>query len=64
MRTRFVALWRDQMDSDTSTRSPSEYGNELPLAIADATADLRKSMAKDLYGGGVVQCQDGMDEAG
>lgn len=52
------------MDSDTSTRSPSEYGNELPLAIADATADLRKSMAKDLYGGGVVQCQDGMDEAG
>ena len=45
--TRFVALWRVQIESDTSTRSPSEYGKELPFAIADATADLRKSMATD-----------------
>ena len=45
MHTRFVALWRAQIESPISTLSPSEYGNELPLAIADATADLRKSIA-------------------
>lgn len=27
-----------------STRSPSEKGRELPFAIADATADFKKSM--------------------
>lgn len=32
------------MESDTSTLSPIEYGNELPFAMADATADLRKSI--------------------
>lgn len=33
------------MDSSISTRSPNVYGNGGPEAIAEATADLRKSMA-------------------
>lgn len=32
------------MDSSLSTRSPKAYGNELPFAMAEATADLKKSM--------------------
>lgn len=42
--TRFVPLCSVQIESPISTRSPSENGDELPLAMADATADLRKSM--------------------
>lgn len=45
--TRFVPLCRVHMDWSTSTMSPNEYGNAGPLAIADATADFRKSMAAD-----------------
>lgn len=33
-----------------STLSPSEKGNELPLAMADATADLRKSISRCVPG--------------
>lgn len=33
------------MDSSMSTRSPNVYPNAGPLEMADATADLRKSMA-------------------
>lgn len=43
--TRLVPLCRVHMDWSTSTTSPNEYGNAGPLAIADATADFRKSMA-------------------
>ena len=46
-RTRFVPLCRDQMDSLLSSLSPRLYGKELPLAIADATADFRKSISWD-----------------
>jgi hypothetical protein len=42
--TRFVALCSVQIDSSLSSRSPRLYGKELPLAIAEATADLRKSI--------------------
>jgi hypothetical protein len=43
--TRFVPLYKVQMDSSMSTRSPKVYPNAGPLEMADATADLRKSMA-------------------
>lgn len=43
--TRLVPLCRVHMDWSTSTTSPKEYGNAGPFAIADATADFRKSMA-------------------
>lgn len=43
--TRFVALCSVHIESPTSTRSPRANGKELPLAIADATADFKKSMA-------------------
>ena len=46
-RTRFVPLCKDQMDSLLSSLSPRLYGKELPLAIADATADFRKSISRD-----------------
>jgi hypothetical protein len=42
--TRFVALCNVQIDSSLSSRSPKVYGKELPLAIADATADFKKSI--------------------
>lgn len=44
MPTRFVPLLRVHIDSSMSTLSPNEYGNGGPPAIADATADLRKSI--------------------
>jgi hypothetical protein len=34
------------MEGSRSTLSPKLYGNGGPLAIAEATADLRKSMAR------------------
>lgn len=43
-RTRLVALCSVHNDSFESTRSPSEKGSELPFEIAEATADLRKSI--------------------
>lgn len=43
-RTRFVPLLSVHTDSSMSTLSPNEYGNGGPVAIADATADLRKSI--------------------
>jgi hypothetical protein len=43
--TRFVPLYKVQMDSSMSTRSPKVYPNAGPLEMADAMADLRKSMA-------------------
>ena len=46
-----------QIESPMSTLSPREKGSELPFAIADATADLRKSMAAGCWlpgGCGVV----------
>lgn len=50
--TFFVPLCRVQMDSSMSTRSPKEYGKGGPEAMAEATADLRKSMAwRDGYSG-------------
>lgn len=42
--TRLVALCSVHSVSFPSTRSPSEKGRELPFAIADATADFRKSI--------------------
>jgi len=42
--TRFVALCNVHIDSSLSSRSPKVYGKELPLAIADATADFKKSI--------------------
>lgn len=45
--TRLVPLCRVHMDWSTSTMSPNEYGKAGPLAIADATADFRKSMVAD-----------------
>ena len=44
MRTFFVAVCCDQMDSLLSTLSPIVYGKEPDLAMAEATADFRKSM--------------------
>jgi len=38
-----------------STLSPNVYGNEGPLAIAEATADLRNSMADELSPMSVVK---------
>lgn len=43
--TFLVPLCRVQMDSSMSTRSPKEYGKGGPEAMAEATADFRKSMA-------------------
>lgn len=43
-RTRLVALCSVHNDSFESTRSPREKGRELPFEIAEATADLRKSI--------------------
>lgn len=42
--TRFVPLWSVQIESPISTLSPREKGKEEPFAMADATADLRKSI--------------------
>lgn len=42
--TRFVPLYKVQIESSISTRSPKVYPNAGPLDMADATADLRKSM--------------------
>lgn len=42
--TLFVALCNVQIDSSLSSRSPRVYGKELPFAIAEATADFRKSI--------------------
>lgn len=47
LHTRFVPLCSVQIESPISTRSPSEKGNELPFAMAEATADLRKSIVVD-----------------
>ena len=44
MRTRFVPLYKAHMELSTSTFSPNVYGNGGPLDMADATADLRKSI--------------------
>ena len=46
MPTFFVPLLKVHIDSSTSTLSPKEYGKGGPLAMADATADFRKSMTK------------------
>jgi hypothetical protein len=35
------------MDSLLSSLSPRLYGKELPFAIADATADFKKSICRD-----------------
>ena len=43
-RTFLVPLCKAQIDSLLSTLSPMVYGMPLDFAIADATADLRKSM--------------------
>ena len=43
-RTFLVALCRLKIDSLLSIRSPMVYGMPLDFAIAEATADLRKSM--------------------
>lgn len=42
--TFFVPLCKENMDSPASTLSPIITGNELDLAIADATADFKKSI--------------------
>jgi len=42
--TRFVPLCNAHIELSTSTRSPNEYGKGGPLEMADATADLRKSI--------------------
>lgn len=46
--TFFVPLNKFHIDSLLSIRSPIVYGNELDFAIADATADLRKSIIQTL----------------
>jgi hypothetical protein len=46
--TLLVPLWSVQMDWSMSTLSPNEYGKAGPLEMADATADLRKSMSAQL----------------
>jgi hypothetical protein len=43
-RTRLVAWLRDQMELSMSMRSPTEYPPRGPPEIAEATADLRKSI--------------------
>jgi hypothetical protein len=45
-RTFLVPLYSVQMDSSISTTSPKEYGNGGPEAMAEATADRKKSIAK------------------
>lgn len=45
--TFLVPLCSAQIDSPTSILSPSVTGNELDLAMAEATADLRKSIDFD-----------------
>ena len=42
--TRLVALCSVHMEGSRSTRSPRAYGKELPFEMAEATADLRKSI--------------------
>jgi hypothetical protein len=42
--TRFVPLCNVQIEASMSTRSPKLYPNAGPFEIAEATADLRKSM--------------------
>lgn len=49
VRTLLVPLYRVQIDSSISTLSPNEYGKGGPLAMADATADLRKSILVAQY---------------
>ena len=44
MPTLFVPLCIDHIDCSRSILSPKEYGNGGPLDIAEATADLRKSI--------------------
>lgn len=61
-RTRFVPLWSVQIESPMSTLSPSENGNELPFAMADATADLRKSILCRMLRGPLVQACLGCPE--
>ena len=39
-----MALLRDHIEASMSTRSPTVYAARGPLAIAEATADLRKSI--------------------
>ena len=46
--TLFVPLYSAHIELSTSTRSPNVYGNGGPLEMADATADLRKSMVTSL----------------
>lgn len=58
MHTRRVPLCSDQMEGSRSTLSPKVYGKGGPLAIAEATADLRNSMvlgtdAREFGNGGV-----------
>lgn len=42
--TRLVAEFKVQMELSTSMRSPTEYAARGPVAIADASLDLRKSI--------------------
>lgn len=56
-RTRFVPLCSVQIESPISTRSPSEKGNELPFAMAEATADLRKSIVVDALATSGEECR-------
>lgn len=42
--TLLVPLCSVQIDSSMSTLSPNEYGKGGPFAMAEATADFKKSM--------------------
>lgn len=45
--TRFVPLYRVQIEFSTCSCSPKVYGNGGAFEMADATADLRNSMSRE-----------------
>ena len=50
MPTLLVPSCSDHIDCSRSSLSPKEYGNGGPLDIAEATADLRKSIELAVIG--------------
>ena len=55
-----MPLCKAQIDWSTVNRSPNLYGNGGSLEIAEATADFRKSIAKQML---LVQRPEGLSKA-
>lgn len=54
-----MPLYKVQIDWSRSSLSPKVYGNGGPFEIADATADLRKSMAQEEM---IIESKEGFVE--